>query len=196
MKVYLIRHGKTVANELHVYCGQSDSPLSRAGVAQLEEKRCIGGYPDPAGLTVYTSGLTRTEQTLEILFGNLPHIREPRFMETNFGVFEMKSYQELKDDPDFIAWCTGDNESNVPPGHGAESGKMLLTRVRSAFEDILKANEDALIITHGGPIELLFMHYFPGEAENRYAAQPKNGEGYLMEFDTRGHPLSYRKIPG
>lgn len=185
-----------MANELHVYCGQSDSPLSQAGVAQLEEKRRLGGYPDPAGLTVYTSGLTRTEQTLEILFGNLPHIREPRFMETNFGVFEMKSYQELKDDPDFIAWCTGDNESNVPPGPGAESGKMLLTRVRSAFEDILKANEDALIITHGGPIELLFMHYFPGEAENRYAAQPKNGEGYLMEFDTRGHPLSYRKIPG
>ena len=31
MTVFLIRHGRTLANEQHLYCGSTDLPLSRAG---------------------------------------------------------------------------------------------------------------------------------------------------------------------
>ena len=31
MSIYLIRHGKTEANEKHLYCGSTDLPLSEKG---------------------------------------------------------------------------------------------------------------------------------------------------------------------
>ena len=36
MTIYLIRHGKTEANEKHLYCGSTDLPLSEAGKAELQ----------------------------------------------------------------------------------------------------------------------------------------------------------------
>lgn len=36
MKLYLIRHGKTEANERHLYCGSTDLPLSNAGIRELQ----------------------------------------------------------------------------------------------------------------------------------------------------------------
>ena len=39
MTVFLIRHGQTIANEQHLYCGSTDLPLSPAGLAELGELR-------------------------------------------------------------------------------------------------------------------------------------------------------------
>ena len=36
MTIYLIRHGKTEANEKHLYCGSTDLPLSEAGRGELQ----------------------------------------------------------------------------------------------------------------------------------------------------------------
>ena len=69
-ELYLIRHGKTEANEKHQYCGASDLPLSEAGAAELAAIR----YDIPA-YHILTSGMMRTEQTLQLLFGDLPMIR-------------------------------------------------------------------------------------------------------------------------
>ena len=35
-KIYLIRHGNTEANELHLYCGSTDLPLSERGRDALQ----------------------------------------------------------------------------------------------------------------------------------------------------------------
>ena len=35
MTIYLIRHGKTEANEKRLYCGSTDLPLSEAGREEL-----------------------------------------------------------------------------------------------------------------------------------------------------------------
>jgi len=37
MKIYLIRHGKTTANEKHLYCGSTDLPLSENGIKELRQ---------------------------------------------------------------------------------------------------------------------------------------------------------------
>jgi hypothetical protein len=37
MTVYLIRHGKTEANEKWLYCGSTDLPLSQKGREELTE---------------------------------------------------------------------------------------------------------------------------------------------------------------
>ena len=179
MTIYLIRHGKTEANEKHLYCGSTDLPLSTAGRAELAGRRF-----DIQNVRFLTSGMKRTDETLAALFGDVPYEAEPGFREVDFGIFEMHSYSELKDDPAYQVWITGDNEANVPPG--GESGAQMQRRVLAAFERI---REDSCIITHGGVIAAIMAHLFPEEGKNRYQWQPKNGCGYAVSGST------WRPIP-
>ena len=92
MTVYLIRHGKTEANEKHLYCGSTDLPLSEGGRKELSQL-----HYEIKNARFLTSGMKRTNETLKILFGDVPYEEDPRFREVDFGVFEMHSYEELKD---------------------------------------------------------------------------------------------------
>jgi len=175
MTIYLIRHGKTEANEKHLYCGSTDLPLSDTG---KEELRSI--HYDIQSVRFLTSGMKRTNETLQILFGDVPYETDPRFREVDFGIFEMHSYDQLKDTPEYQAWLAGDNESNVPPE--GESGKQMKERVLAAFSEI---QEDTCIITHGGVIAAIMEHLFPDESKNLYQWQPTPGQGYrINQVDT------------
>ena len=182
MTVYLIRHGKTLANEGHLYCGSTDLPLSPGGIEELGRL----AYRMPKARFI-TSGMLRTEQTLERLFGLVPHIRDSRFREVDFGIFEMKSYETLKDTPAYQAWITGDNRANVPPG--GESGQAMAKRVLEAFSQVQASGQDTVIVTHGGVIAEIMARLFPEEGKNRYQWQPENGKGYAIRGGT------YRPIP-
>ena len=158
MTIYLIRHGKTEANEKHLYCGSTDLPLSDAGKAELQNL-----HYDIENVRFLTSGMKRTNETLRILFGDVPFEVDPRFREVDFGIFEMHSYDQLKDTPEYQAWLAGDNEANSPPQ--GESGVQMRKRVMQAFSEI---KEDTCIITHGGVIAAIMQHLFPNENKNRY----------------------------
>lgn len=170
MTIYFIRHGRTEANERHLYCGSTNLPLSEAGKAELRELRY-----DIQNVRFVTSGMKRTNETLRILFGDVPFTTDSRFREVNFGTFEMHSYQELKDTPQYQMWLTGDNEKNIPPQ--GESGEQMTARVMQAFS---KIHEDTCIITHGGVIAAIMEHLFPAEGKNRYLWQPDCGRGYAI----------------
>ena len=173
MKILLLRHGLTEANEKHLYCGSTDLPLSPAGRAAL--RRIEAPAPGPRFIT---SGMWRCNETLEAFFGAVPYEIEPDFREIDFGDFEMKSYEMLKDDSAYQAWLTGDNEKNVPP-HG-ESGEHMTARALAAFVRVQEAGRDAVIVTHGGVIAAIMAHLFP-EGKNRYEWQSPNGGGYVIE---------------
>ena len=170
MTVYLIRHGKTEANEKRLYCGSTDLPLSEKG---SEELRKI--HYDISGVRYLTSGMKRTNETLKILFGDVPFEEDRRFREVDFGIFEMHSYDQLKTSGDYIAWISGDNEGNVPPG--GESGRQMKQRVLEAFSEL---GEDVVLVCHGGVIAAIMEALFPGENKTRYEWQPKNGCGYAV----------------
>ena len=179
MTIYLIRHGKTEANEKHLYCGSTDLPLSDAGIAELQKLRY-----DIKNVRFLTSGMKRTNETLRILFGDVTYEIDPRFREVDFGIFEMHSYDQLKDTPEYQIWITGDNEVNVPPE--GESGAQMTERVLQAFSEI---REDTCVITHGGVIAAFMEYLFPGENKNRYQWQPRPGSGYAVTGTT------YWRIP-
>ena len=170
---YLIRHGKTQANEQHLYCGSTDLPLSSNGEAELKQLR----YRLPPA-RFFTSGMVRTEQTLSLLFGDIPHVQAPEFREIDFGRFEMQSYEQLKNDPDYLSWISGDNHRNVPPG--GESGEQMEQRVLSAFRRLEAENIPTVLITHGGVIACIMASLFPEENKNRYQWQPEPGHGYAV----------------
>ena len=179
MTIYLIRHGKTRANEEKCYCGSSDLPLSEMGIKEL----CKLRY-DFRNVRYLTSGMLRTEQTLKLLLGEVPHDRDTRFREVDFGIFELQSYAQLKDTPEYQQWLSGDNEANVPPK--GESGEQMKQRVLEAFSEL---HEDTVVITHGGVIAAIMDYLFPQENKTRYDWQPQCGHGYGIQGNT------YWKIP-
>ena len=189
----LIRHGRTEANQNWLYCGSTDLPLMEEGRRELSDLRSAGGYPAAEGLRRCTSGMLRTEETLELLFGPGESTAIPGFREMDFGAFEMRSYEEMKEEPEYQAWITGDNRVNVCPG--GESGEQMEERVLAAWRE-LERGPDSLLVTHGGPIAAIMAYLFPGEGKNRYEWQPKNGRGFLLERETETAPWRWTAIPG
>ncbi len=189
MRLILVRHGRTEANEKHLYCGSTDLALSERGREELKERKAGDLYAGTGGMRILTSGMKRCEETLEILFGDVPHETEPAFREMDFGAFEMRSYEEMKEDPAYIAWISGDNEANVAPG--GESGNMMKSRVLLGLERLVKEGKDTLLVTHGGVIAAIMAELFPEEGKNRYEWQPSPGGGYELDPDRH----TYLSIP-
>lgn len=183
--IYLIRHGKTEANEKHLYCGSRDISLSDLGKKELGRLSYKVRNP-----RFFTSGMKRTNETLKVLFGDVKYKEVPDLKEIDFGAFEMKSYDELKDNPEYIKWISGDNEANTPPA--GESGKAMKARVMPAFYHLQSLDvpgEDIVIITHGGVIAGIMETLFPEEGKNLYEWQPVPGHGYAVADG------GYREIP-
>ena len=182
MKLILIRHGMTEANAKRLYCGRTDIGLSSAGRAMLLKKKDEGLYPDISGMRVITSGMKRCEETLLLLYGDTEHETDAYLREMDFGDFEMRSYEELKTDPRYIQWISGDNESNPAPN--GESGRQMTARVINALDRVIDCGSDTLIITHGGVIAAIMQRLFPDENKSRYERQPDFGSGYIIDTNS------------
>ena len=183
MRLTLLRHGETEANRRRLYYGATDLPLLPESARALRERADNA----PAASRYYTSGMSRAEQTLEAIFGPVPHEILPGLRERNFGAFEMQSYEQLKDDPAYQAWIQ-DVEHNRCPG--GESADEVRRRSLAAVSALVARGEDCLCVTHGGVIAAIMAHLFP-EGKNRYEWQSPNGGGYVIE-DGKYTPFSPR----
>ncbi|MBQ8013680.1 MAG: histidine phosphatase family protein [Treponema sp.] len=202
-EIFLFRHGLTLAGEKKLYCGKSDLPLSPRGEAELLEKKLTFFYPDISHCSLFTSGLVRTKQTQKLLYPGLTAsvTEEKGFQEIDFGDFEMKSYEELKENPDYQGWLRGEvdriphrsTESFDNPCPNGESWDKMNERVLVSLEKILKNDHSVAIFTHGGPISALMAHFFPEEEKSLYEWQPEFGEGYKITIE--GESAFCIKIP-
>lgn len=191
VKIHLIRHSLTEANEKWLYCGFSDLPLSPNGEILVRHHALTGGYPAPENCCVYTSGMKRTEQTLQLLYGEIPHQSLPELREMNFGDFELNSYEKLKEDKAYLKWLSDGGETYPCPG--GESAESFRKRVLRSMEELLTGG-DAIVLCHGGVIAAIMAHYFSHETKSRYDWQPKPAEGYTMILQD-GMPVDYLPIP-
>ena len=150
----------------------------------------MGFYINAVNVKYFTSGMRRTNETVEILFNTRSYVCLPAFQEINFGIYEMKSYEELKDRPDYKEWISGDFYSNVP--EGGESGNQMKERVIAAFgklfNELAAEPEDMtyVLVCHGGVIAAVMEYLFPDYDKNLYEWQPKRGCGYLIDCDSAG----------
>lgn len=91
-KIYLMRHGQTLFNELHKIQGASDSPLTAKGIRQAEIAR---DHFKNEGITfdvAYSSTSERASDTLEIVYGQDKDYRRLKGLkEGDFGSFEAES---------------------------------------------------------------------------------------------------------
>lgn len=204
-RIYLIRHGITEGNQKKWFYGAADIPLAEEGCRTLEDLAAKGVYPEiPEDADCYTTGLLRTEQTFEILFGNRQRRVIENLQEMRFGKYECHSYDELKEDPEFSAWCwdkTGD-----APLSGGETRNQFAERISGGLKELLgyhRLKETlnhpegfpavSVMVCHGGVISAVMQELFPDEKGNMWDWMPEPGFGYLVEFDN-GRPARYEKI--
>ncbi len=183
MKIHLIRHGKTTANEKHLYCGFTDVSLSERGITELVKLKKEINYPK--GILFINSGLKRAIQTMDILFDNPISKQNYNIREYNFGEFEMKSHNDLKDNADYINWISDIDNVCCPNG---ESKNEFTKRVIAEFYEIIdfckKQNiRSTVIVTHGGVISTIMDSLFHDNNKNFYNWHPDNGRGYTILFE-------------
>jgi len=185
----------TRANEEHRYLGKTDEPLSEKGIRFLQEKKKKSFFNAPEFL--YASPMKRCVQTAEILFRRKP-VLIPEWKEMDFGQFEGKNYEELKDNPDYQKWI---DSNGTLPFPGGEPREQFIRRSMEGFDwmmsDILIKSEKntriqndtdpqylnsdrgteipVVAIVHGGTIMAVLSSLTGGEY---FDFQVKNGEGY------------------
>ncbi len=175
MTVYLIRHGQTQGNLERRYIGSTDQPLCGQGREALAGKRL------PTVEKVYVSPLRRCRETASILY---PHISQEiveDLRETDFGAFENHTYEELKDDPAYLAWLDTAGAS-APPG--GESKADMSRRTVAAFHAIAGRHgaEDVIaLVVHGGTIMALLETL--ENSHEFYRWQAPNGGGFRCQWD-------------
>ena len=120
LQLTLLRHGRTSANERHLYAGSTDVALSDAGISDARRS----GICDSCGL-VYVSPLLRARQTARICFPNARQVVCDGLREMDFGAFEGRSADDMADDADYRRWV----DSNCTlPCPGGESRAQLICR--------------------------------------------------------------------
>ncbi|MBQ3579081.1 MAG: histidine phosphatase family protein [Firmicutes bacterium] len=191
MKIYILRHGRTEANERKLYAGASDWPVSKDGLKDLEELKARLDYSLPDGTDLYTSGMQRTEDTIKAFYGPAPHVKVSGLAERNFGIFEDLPYETISKMPEFDKWMQDLYGYVIPEG---ESFSGLQSRVLSAFRGLMDRGRDFLVVIHGGPIGAIMADLFPGEGREYYQWQPENGKGYLITAE-EGKALSFESFP-
>ena len=103
--IQLIRNGLTEGNVSGKYVGHIDEPLSREGIAQIEQMKSDYKYPPVDA--VFASPLSRCTQTAKIIYPNCEPIVINGLIEYNFGEFEGKTAEELQNHPVFPDWLAG-----------------------------------------------------------------------------------------
>lgn len=191
IRLILIRHGLTAANTERRYTGRrSDPPLSEQGKRELQIRREKGLYP-PADV-LYTGALRRCTDTARLLYPMLVPVSLPALDERDFGVFEGKSYDQLREDSAYRQWI--DSGGTVPPP-GGESEQEFTVRLTGALrtiaEDALRTQpRTAAVITHGGCIQnLLNRAADGGSCHEALARHPSPYGGYTLLLDTKALTL-------
>ena len=188
MTISLIRHGRTEANIMRLYCGNTDVDLSGDGVNELNELKKTIVYPN-AGVYA-ASGLKRAVQTLNILYDEPKHFLIPDLMEYNFGDFEMKTHEELENLQSYRDWI----ESETVRCPNGESRKEFNSRVVKGLNKLKTISDDGRLsvacVCHGGVIAVLMESLFPGK-RGFYEWRPGFGRGYAIRF---GVNIEYSEI--
>jgi alpha-ribazole phosphatase len=173
--IALFRHGLTEANQRMAYLGWSDSPLC----AETQIRSSTSRYD-----IYFSSDLGRCVKTANLLFPNenvclLHHLRE-----MNFGKWEGKTYEELKNEKQYQLWLS-DFLHYCPPG--GESFQQFINRVQAGWEKIIEAIqtkqlERCAVITHGGVIKYLLSQLAP-EQKEFWSWQIPHDYGFELIFD-------------
>lgn len=198
-KLYIVRHGESIANHDGRLAGNRNVPLSEIGRKQAA--RTAEFLRDIPLDAVYSSDLSRAMVTAEIIAvaHTLPVIPEPGLREINAGVWEGMTYAEIAAQfpNEYRIWKENIGLSRCP---GGESAQEVQTRVKMAVERTVHLHPDGCLclVTHGLALrmmEAVWTHTPPEKiAHIPFASNAsvtivtyENGSGRLIKRDCHDH---------
>lgn len=199
-KIYLIRHGESIANTLGIYQGQTYdtvlSPLGRKQALTLREY-----FKDKKIGALFASPLTRTQLTAKevSLATGLPVQTDPRLLETNHGQWEGLPKEEIQTRWEKLLdhWQTNPLGVVFP---GGESFADLQTRILVWLNEIQNTPTDTVIVTHDNFIRVIIAHLlgtpptefwcFPLDPAGVTTLILKNGKFTLYKVNENTHLTS------
>lgn len=186
IELVLIRHGSTYSNQQKRYLGWTEEPLSEEGRSALLLQKQKGVYP--RGHLLFVSPMERCKQTASILYPEQDMISIEEWKEMNFGQFEGKNYQELKNNPDYQAWL--DSHGRLSPPEG-ETREAFILRSMEGLQSCLRISQEymtseqrfcAVAVVHGGTIMAIVSTLTHREY---FDFQVRNGSGYRLLFENQ-----------
>jgi alpha-ribazole phosphatase len=185
LNIYLLRHGMTQGNLERRYIGRTDEPLCEQGRLLAQG---LGVRLEKSGVQeVWTSPLLRCRETASLAFPGQDQRIENDFRECDFGEFEYKNYEELKENPRYQRWLSSGGTLPFP---GGESREDFCARCRRAFSRAVetlqtRGIERAAFVVHGGTI-MAILSGFGQPRQDYYHWQVENCGGYLVELGRGG----------
>ncbi|WP_433945771.1 histidine phosphatase family protein [Paenibacillus sp. SN-8-1] len=189
----IVRHGRTEWNAERRYLGHTDLALLPGEDALLSP--LASELHGLAFCAVYSSDLRRCAETLQRVRPDLMAKArfDQRLREMDFGEWEGKTYDMLKDFPLYREWIDHP-EKVTPPGgeswdHFSSRVSQFCTEAMSETLNFVRQSKDTgnispsnppriLILTHGGVVRLLRAFLLPGVSFRDYQA----GTGSLLRI--------------
>ncbi|MBI4834909.1 MAG: histidine phosphatase family protein [Planctomycetes bacterium] len=184
MRLLLIRHGEIDFNRQARYCGITDAPLNKHGIAQARDLRSF--FSKEKVDAVYCSPLTRTKQTARILFGRRRITLEPALKEINFGKMECMSVKEVKEKhPVFYrTWLTNLNTAKAPGGESVnQCRKRVWKFINSLIRNRKNAHKTIALVMHGGPIKIWISDIMKCGKDGFWMFHPEPASVTTVEYD-------------
>ena len=179
MELILIRHLKTPGNEKRQYIGSTEEDLSEQEVLNFKKKCKQASYPQVQQVIV--SPMKRCVQTAELIYLNMQMQLEPLLKECDFGIFEGKTYEELKDRAEYQAWLDSGGTIAFPEGEEQKEFRSRCVRgMLCQVDRLCKENvESAAFVVHGGTI-MAVLEQLTEDQKDFYHWQVENRGGYRM----------------
>lgn len=190
MELILVRHGTTLGNLERRFIGTLDVDLAPQG----EELARRVSPTLPAVEHIYRSPLKRCRQTAELLWPGVEATVIDELRETDFGPFEGKNHEELKDDPLYQQWLTTSDLSKLPVG---ESIPDCTRRLSDAIRQVVAharahGYERVGLCTHGGSLMNLMSSLGVPARPHYYDWECPNCSGFAVEVEEE--PLRLRLL--
>ena len=159
MKLYVVRHGQTLANTLETVSGDKESPLTIKGI---EEARTLSEvFKDIDFDVVFSSPLLRAIDTARLITKKTIHLDE-RLIERDYGLNEGKLIKDTNPEEIWDYNLNTDKYEN-------ETVKSILERAND-FITFLKENysdKTVLVVTHSGVSRAIYysIHKIPKDGK-------------------------------
>ena len=147
MKLFFLRH-TSLNVDTDVFYGQTDLDVSRSFDKEVSKiiKKLVDFNIDTKCIKTFTSPLVRCIKLTKEL--KQDYEIDERIKEMNLGDWEMKKMSSIPMEKK-LEWENNLLTFKIPNG---ESNKQFLDRLRDFLNDILKLDEDILIVCHAGSI--------------------------------------------
>ncbi len=183
---YIVRHGQTEWNTLHLLQGNSDSPLTEEGLKQAHQSAKV--FQNLEFAEIFSSDLLRAKRTAEIIAQehNLAVQTNKLVRERFFGKYEGQSVDiyraKLKM---LIEHLTEEEKLSFKLDEDVESDEEVISRLLNFLRQTALAYPDknVLVVTHSGVIRVLLFHLGWLTREEQESVRIKNLATIQLDCD-------------